>query len=83
LHLIGNSGTFLSFGKADAVIALSPSATLADAAATAIGNLITQPGDIAGGVEFAKSIKGLMGVVIIKDDNIGLWGEVKLCQTSA
>jgi len=67
----------------DAVIVLSKSVTLADAAATAIGNLIKQPSDIPNGIEFAKSIKGLKGVIIIKDDNMGVWGEVKICQTFA
>ena len=78
----GTVGHSLSFGKADAVVVLSQSATLADAAATAIGNLIIQPSDIPGGIEFAQSIDGLKGVVIIKDDKVGLWGEVKICQTS-
>ena len=78
----GTVGHSLSYGKADAVIALSPSAILADAAATAIGNLITQPSDIPKGIELAKGIEGLRGVIIIKDDRMGLWGEVKLSQIS-
>lgn len=78
----GTVGHSLSFGKADAVIALSRSAMLADAAATAIGNRISHPGDITGGIEFAKNIEGLQGLVIIKDDNVGLWGEVKICRIS-
>ena len=75
----GTVGHSLSYGKADAVIVLSKSATLADAAATAIGNLIAQPSDIPKGIEFAKTTDGLQGVVIIGGDNIGLWGEVKIC----
>ena len=75
----GTVGHSLSHGKADAVIVLSKSATLADAAATAIGNLIAQPSDIPNGIEFAKTTDGLKGVVIIEGDNIGLWGEVKIC----
>jgi len=78
----GTVGHSLSYGKADAVIVLSKSATLADAAATAIGNLIKQPSDIPRGIEFAKGIDGLKGVIIIQDDKLGLWGEVKICQTS-
>ncbi|MBA7711291.1 hypothetical protein ES703_120249 [subsurface metagenome] len=54
----GTVGHSLSYGKADAVVVLSKSATLADAAATAIGNLITQPDDIPQGIEFAKGIEG-------------------------
>ncbi len=78
----GTVGHSLSFGKADAAIVLAPSAALADAAATAIGNLIQQPDDIIRGIEFAEKTQGLKGVVIIIDDHIGLWGEVKICQTS-
>jgi len=78
----GTVGHSLSYGQADAVVALSPSTPLADAAATAIGNLIKQPDDIPSGIELAKSIQGLKGVLIIKDDKVGIWGEVKICQTS-
>ncbi len=76
----GTVGPSLSYGKADAVVVLSQSATLADAAATAIGNLIIQPTDINRGIEFAQGIEGLKGVLIIKDDKMGLWGGVKICQ---
>jgi ApbE superfamily uncharacterized protein (UPF0280 family) len=74
----GTVGHSLSLGKADAVIALSPSTALADAAATAIGNRILKPEDIPGGIDFAQSIKGLKGVVIIQGEQVGVWGEVKL-----
>jgi len=77
----GTVGHSLSFGQADAVTVLSKSAILADAAATAIGNRIKHPRDFPKGIEFAKGIDGLTGLVIIKDDKIGIWGEVKLCQT--
>lgn len=78
----GTVGHSLSYGKTDAVVVLAQSATLADAAATAIGNLIKQPEDIPGGIELAKSIEGLKGLLIIKGDQVGLWGEVKICRTS-
>jgi ApbE superfamily uncharacterized protein (UPF0280 family) len=77
----GTVGHSLSQGQADAVIALSRSAVLADAAATAIGNLILKPDDIPSGIEFAQGIDGLNGVVIIQGDKMGLWGEVKICPT--
>ena len=78
----GTVGHSLSYGEADAVVVLAKSATLADAAATATGNLIHQPADITGGIEFARGIQGLEGVVIIKDDKVGFWGKAKICQTS-
>jgi len=74
----GTVGHSLSYGQADAVIALSQSTALADAAATAIGNRISQPSDIPGGIEFARSIGGLKGVIIILGEQVGVWGEVKL-----
>jgi hypothetical protein len=77
----GTVGHSLSLGKADAVIVLSKSATLADASATAIGNLIIEPTDISKGIEFAKGIEGLLGIIIIINDKIGLWGKVKICKT--
>lgn len=77
----GTVGHSLSFGKADAVVVLAPSATLADAAATAIGNLVSQPDDIPKGIEFAQGIEGLRGAVIIKDDKLGVCGKVKMVHT--
>jgi len=77
----GTVGHSLSFGKADAVIVLAESATLADAAATAIGNWVSEPSDIEKGIELAQSIGQLKGVVIIKDEKLGVWGEVKLVPT--
>ncbi|MBE0415094.1 MAG: UPF0280 family protein [Dehalococcoidia bacterium] len=74
----GTVGPSLSFGSADAVIVLSPSTALADAAATAIGNLVKESSDIPKGIEFARGIAGLKGVLIIKEDKLGVWGEVKI-----
>ena len=76
----GTVGHSLSYGKADAVIVLSQSASLADASATAIGNLIVQPDDIPNGIKLAEGVEGLKGVIIIQGDNMGLWGAVKICQ---
>ena len=72
----GTVGPSLSFGKADAVTVISDSVLLADAAATAVGNLIKSKEDIDKGLIYARKIKGIKGVVIIKEDNMGLWGEI-------
>ena len=74
----GTVGHSLSFGVADAVIALSCSAALADAAATAIANRVKSAGDVDAVIGQAQAIDGLAGVVVIKDDKIGVWGSVKL-----
>ena len=74
----GTVGPSLSFGRADAVTVRSHSAALADAAATAICNMILQPSDIAAGIQAARDIAALDGIVIIKDDQIGAWGDMEL-----
>jgi ApbE superfamily uncharacterized protein (UPF0280 family) len=74
----GSVGHSLSFGKADAVVAVSPSASLADAAATAIANRVTTASDISEALEFARGIERLGGVAIIKGDQMGLWGQIRL-----
>lgn len=76
----GTVGHSLSFGRADAVVVVAKSVILADAAATAIGNIISQPDDITTGIEFAQGNQELLGVLIIKDDKMGIWGQVKICQ---
>jgi ApbE superfamily uncharacterized protein (UPF0280 family) len=78
----GTVGHSLSFGKADAVVILAETATLADAVATAIGNRVNQPDDVQSAIAFGKDIRGLKGIVIIIGKNVGAWGNVKLCETS-
>ena len=78
----GTVGHSLSYGKADAVIVMSPSTLLADAAATAVGNRVKTAGDIDGAIEFGRSIDGVTGLVVIIGKDIGVWGNVTLCETS-
>jgi uncharacterized protein len=78
----GTVGHSLSFGKADAVVTVAGSATLADAAATAICNQVKSPDDISRAIEFGRIIAGLKGIVIIIGSAIGVWGDVKLCKTN-
>ena len=74
----GTVGHSLSFGQADAVVIISPSAALADAAATAIGNMVKTADDIDQALAAAQMIEGVEGAVIIKDERAGFWGKVKL-----
>lgn len=76
----GTVGPSLSFGRADAAIAFCKSATLADACATAIGNLIKDKTDIPKAIEYAKGINGLYGAVLIKGKKMGAWGNVRFTQ---
>jgi ApbE superfamily uncharacterized protein (UPF0280 family) len=75
----GTVGHSLSYGKADAVVVVAPSTALADASATAIGNLIRNPDDIQKGIEYGMNIEGLRGILIVVGDSIGAWGEIELC----
>ena len=76
----GTVGPSLSLGKADAVSILSKSAALADAAATAVGNLVRKKDDIEPGLERGKQIDGVLGVLIILGEHVGVWGNVNLVQ---
>ena len=74
----GTVGHSLSFGKSDAVVVLAPSAALADATATAIGNIVKAETDIEIALEFARGVSGLVGVAVIINDKMGVWGKVNL-----
>jgi ApbE superfamily uncharacterized protein (UPF0280 family) len=74
----GTVGHSMSFGKADAVCVLSKSASLADAAATSIGNLIQGRGDIEGGLDYGSQIRGIIGVLIIVGETLGMRGGLEL-----
>jgi ApbE superfamily uncharacterized protein (UPF0280 family) len=74
----GTVGHSLSLGAADAVTVLSRWTALADAAATAVGNVVRSEGDIEKGLELAEGIDGVEGVVIIIGEKMGVWGEVVL-----
>lgn len=71
-------GPSLSFGIADAVCVLSKSATLADAAASAIGNRVKHKNDIKAALDYGMTIPGILGIVIIVGSDLGVIGEVTL-----
>lgn len=71
-------GHSLSFGKADAVIILAPSAVLADAVATAACNMVQCSDDLEKAVNFAVQIPGVSGAVAILGDVMAAQGQVML-----
>lgn len=79
----GTVGHSLSFGKADAAVAIARSTALADACATALSNMVSTPADIAKALRFAEHIEGLDGAVIIVGQEIGAWGQVELVRSAA
>jgi ApbE superfamily uncharacterized protein (UPF0280 family) len=74
----GTVGPSLSFGKADAVCVVSKSSALADAAATAVGNVVKEKKDIELGLERGREIAGVLGALIIVGEKMGAWGRIKL-----
>jgi len=76
-----SSGTVshsLSFGKADAALIISEDTALADAMATAVGNIVKRPDDVEKAVNFGKSIEGVKGILVLIGNKMGSWGEIKI-----
>ena len=74
----GTVGHSTSFGRADAAVVLAPSTALADAVATEVGNRVKEAEDIRPGIDFAREVEGVEGVVIIVGDRLGAAGSAKL-----
>lgn len=74
----GTVGHSLSFGRADALVILAPSAVLADAVATAACNLVKREADLEEAVQFALDIPGVTGALAIMGDKMAARGNIKL-----
>jgi ApbE superfamily uncharacterized protein (UPF0280 family) len=74
----GTVGHSLSFGKADAVCVIADSCAVADAAATAVGNLVQSSAGINDAITAGRQIKRLSGIVIIAGEKIGMWGDLEV-----
>jgi ApbE superfamily uncharacterized protein (UPF0280 family) len=71
-------GHSLSMGVADVVCLLSPSAVLADGAATALGNRIKSKMALEKVAIWAGQIKGIKGGLVIVGKKMATWGEIEL-----
>lgn len=71
-------GPSLNFGKADAVCVISKSATLADAAASAVGNRVKSKKDIKIALDYGINIPNVQGIVIIIGNDMGAIGDIEL-----
>jgi uncharacterized protein len=74
----GTIGHSLSLGKANAVCVVADSCSLADAAATSIGNLIDSPAAIESAIKAGRRLEDLSGIVIIAGEKIGMWGDLEV-----
>ncbi len=71
--LLGHS---LSFGKCDLATVFSKKSYVADAVATAVGNKVKKESDIPKTLHWAINLKDVGGVIIIKNDKIGIIGDI-------
>jgi ApbE superfamily uncharacterized protein (UPF0280 family) len=74
----GTVGPSYSSGRADAAVIIAGNAALADAVATAAGNMVQNGDDLQKALDFACSIPGVRGGLIILGDKLVAGGEIQL-----
>jgi ApbE superfamily uncharacterized protein (UPF0280 family) len=72
----GQMGHSMSLGKCDLATVVAKEAALADAGATQAANLVGMVEDVDPALERIAAIDGIDGVMIIKDDRVGLAGRL-------
>ena len=74
----GTVGKSFSYGVADAAMILAKDAALADAAASAAGNIVKTPADVASACDFALNINGVLGALIVCQSKMAAAGMLEL-----
>ena len=74
--------TLTNLGTAESLVVKAKSGALADAAATAIGNVLRDPIQYDDVMKLAKKIRGLKGVLFIKGDFLGAIGKMDISSRS-
>jgi ApbE superfamily uncharacterized protein (UPF0280 family) len=72
----GKMGHSMSLGECNLATVVAKDAALADAAATAAANLVKNADDIDAALENISVIEGVDGVMIVKDERVGLAGKL-------
>jgi ApbE superfamily uncharacterized protein (UPF0280 family) len=73
----GTVGPSISFGMADAAVVFSDDVSLADSAATALGNSTDVGKDaVQESFDIVKDVAGIKGAIVVQGEYIGLWGDV-------
>ena len=73
----GSVGPSLSYGAADAAVAVGAPAAVADAVATALGNRVCRAGDLEAAAQWAVTIPGVRGAVVVLGDQLAAAGEIE------
>jgi uncharacterized protein len=79
LSVCSSSGRFghsLSFGDCDLATVVAARGALADAAATLAANSVRTADDVEPVLERVVAIPGVLGVLIVKDDRVGVAGDL-------
>ncbi len=78
----GTVGPSISFGCADAALVISKDVTLADAAATALGNAVVDDSSLEDCFR-AVDRPGVEGALVIRGKELALWGELPKIERAA
>jgi len=68
-------GHSISFGAADAATVISNSASLSDAAATALCNSVTDAHSVSRAFHAINHVDGIEGALVIYKDVLATWGK--------
>jgi ApbE superfamily uncharacterized protein (UPF0280 family) len=71
-------GPSVSAGRADTALVKASSASLADAAATALGNRVKDPSQVEEALAWAMGIDGVLGCLVIIGEHLGVQGDMEL-----
>jgi uncharacterized protein len=73
----GTVGPSISFGEADAATVFSDDISLADAAATALGNEVgIGKESVEASFKAVKGVSGIKGALVIQGEYMGMWGQI-------
>ncbi len=72
----GTVGYSISFGNADAATVISNSASLSDAAATALCNSVTDAHSVSKAFHSISHVAGIKGAFVIYEDMLATWGKM-------
>ena len=76
----GTVGHSKSYGCADAAVVIARDTALADAVATAAANLVKSAADLEAAVEWATSVAGVAGALVVIGDRLAAAGDVELAR---
>lgn len=71
-------GPSYSAGSADAALVVAESASLADAAATLLGNLAKGPESMEEALERVSALEGVLGCLLVMGNRLGAKGDIRL-----